>query len=91
MDFDFYSKIFTFGKYKNSKVEDIIEINPSYVKWALDNVKYFTLSPILSKKLEEKLQTTQVCYYDYYSRYACEREFSSGYLPWDAFYDYSMY
>lgn len=34
---------FTFGMYKGQKVNDIIEQNPSYIRWCLNNVSYFTL------------------------------------------------
>lgn len=36
---------FTFGKYKGQKVKDVIQNNPSYVIWALNNVKGFRLLP----------------------------------------------
>lgn len=42
---------FTFGKYKGESVDMIISINPSYVKWAKDNVKGFLLSDDQSNQL----------------------------------------
>jgi hypothetical protein len=36
--------IFTFGKYKGYRVDDVIEINPKYVRWAEENVSGFSLT-----------------------------------------------
>lgn len=35
---------FTFGKYKGHDVESVINKDPRYVKWVVDNVNYFTLT-----------------------------------------------
>lgn len=43
--------IFNFGKYKGESVDTIISINPSYVQWARDNVKNFSLSTEQDKQL----------------------------------------
>ena len=33
---------FTFGKYKGSQVEDVIEDDPEYIRWLCENTgKYF--------------------------------------------------
>lgn len=42
---------FNFGKYIGEKVDIIISTNPSYVKWAKDNVKGFKLSEEQNKQL----------------------------------------
>lgn len=34
----------TFGKYKGKSVREVMDINPSYLIWAHDNVKFFTLN-----------------------------------------------
>jgi hypothetical protein len=47
-------KKFTFGKYKGETVDSVIEYQPSYVMWALQNVPFFTLSDSQNKKLSEK-------------------------------------
>ena len=36
--------IFTFGKYKEYRVDDVIEFNPKYVRWAEENVSGFSLT-----------------------------------------------
>lgn len=36
--------IFTFGKYKDYRVDDVIEFNPKYVRWAEENVSGFSLT-----------------------------------------------
>lgn len=33
----------SFGKYKGESVRAIIDNDPSYIEWALDNIKWFTL------------------------------------------------
>lgn len=47
--------IFTFGKYKYQKVDDMIDSNPNYVDWARKNVPYFKLTPQELQKLMSKL------------------------------------
>lgn len=37
-------EIFTFGKYKEYRVDDVIEFNPKYVRWAEENVSGFSLT-----------------------------------------------
>lgn len=32
---------FTFGKYKNRDIYDILKTNPQYIKWCLDNIQEF--------------------------------------------------
>lgn len=36
--------IFTFGKYKGYRVDDVIEFNPKYVRWVEENVSGFSLT-----------------------------------------------
>lgn len=47
---------FTFGKHKGKFVSDVIESDPNYVKWALDNVEWFDLDNCLRDKLAETLK-----------------------------------
>lgn len=49
-------KEFTFGKYKGMSVDQIIHVSPRYVKWAEDNVPYFTLSTAQKRNLGEELE-----------------------------------
>lgn len=44
MNFKFKEACFTFGKYKGESINKIISIDPSYVNWAKNNVKSFTLT-----------------------------------------------
>ena len=37
-------EIFTFGRYKEYRVDDVIEFNPKYVRWAEENVSGFSLT-----------------------------------------------
>lgn len=44
-DISIDSYIFTFGKYKGLYLSDIVEDNPEYVLWCLENIEWFKLSP----------------------------------------------
>lgn len=33
--------VFTFGKHKGDKLEDMLESDPGYLDWCLDNVDWF--------------------------------------------------
>ena len=46
---------FTFGKYKGSKIDDIIWFEPSYVQWCVDNIAWFKLSDKQTKELNHFL------------------------------------
>lgn len=46
---------FGFGKYKYEPIERVIEKDPTYVKWCIDNVKGFYLNDYKRKLLHEKL------------------------------------
>ena len=48
--------IFTFGKYKGQKVDDIIQSNPLYIDWCCKNVKGFDLTPQQTKDYNERMQ-----------------------------------
>lgn len=47
--------IIGFGKYKNLEVCDIIDINPNYLIWAIQNIDKFKLNEVAIKKLGEKV------------------------------------
>lgn len=44
-----------FGKYKNLEIGDIININPNYLVWAIQNIDKFKLSEKAINKLGEKI------------------------------------
>lgn len=48
-------EILTFGKYKGRKTEDVININPFYIKWCIDNVAFFHLPEHLQNKYKTAL------------------------------------
>lgn len=35
----------TFGKYRGYRIEDVLEVDPSYLVWAVNNVHWFRLKP----------------------------------------------
>lgn len=45
----------TFGKYKGQNIDDVIQHNPLYIIWCLDNVLGFELSEIQHEKLTGRL------------------------------------
>ena len=48
-------EVFTFGKYKGKAISEVIEINPRYVKWAIENVEKFTVDYSVEALLSEKV------------------------------------
>lgn len=47
-------KHFTFGKYKGMFVNDVIRIDPEYVRWAEKNISFFKLSRDQQKRINSK-------------------------------------
>ena len=47
---------FTFGKYKDEKVMDIIKDNPEYVRWCGQNVAWFELTVEQAKELSKQME-----------------------------------
>lgn len=48
-------EIFTFGKYKGTKIDDIIWFDPSYVQWCIDNTTRLKLNESQMKDLKHFL------------------------------------
>lgn len=47
--------IIDFGKYRNFEVCDVIDMNPNYLTWAIQNISKFKLSENAINKLSEKI------------------------------------
>lgn len=45
----------SFGKYEGQVIDDIIDTNPKYIQWCLENVKWFSLSKSLVQRLANAL------------------------------------
>lgn len=45
-------KTFTFGKYKGRSVIDVLNENPAYVEWCINNIKWFSLDDTEQKNVE---------------------------------------
>ena len=58
-------KIFTFGKYKGRYVMDILNENPAYVEWCVNNIKWFSLDDTEQKMLNEITKAINIVYYQY--------------------------
>lgn len=48
--------LITFGKYKGSKVKDVMKDEPSYLIWCQDNVEFFELDEDLLLQCEEAVE-----------------------------------
>ena len=49
-------EVMPFGKYKGVSIEVMIETDPKYVQWLLDNVDNFYLSDGSKKRLQERFR-----------------------------------
>jgi hypothetical protein len=47
---------FHFGKYEGQKVRDVIEKDPKYVQWCLDNLKWLRFNGRARELLHLKIQ-----------------------------------
>jgi hypothetical protein len=45
----------TFGKYKGYTIEDVLEDDPNYLEWAIDEIEWFELDEIATKELNNNL------------------------------------
>ncbi len=54
---------FRFGKHKDKTLKEIITISPTYVEWALKNVKDFSITKEGHKLLNEQLSHLSVSTY----------------------------
>ena len=39
-----FDYVFTFGKYKNRKLSDIVSIDPCYINWCISSIDNFNMS-----------------------------------------------
>ena len=58
-------KTFTFGKYKGRSVIDVLNENPAYVEWCVNNIKWFSLDDTEQKMLNEITKAINIVYYQY--------------------------
>ncbi len=58
-------KIFTFGKYKGRSIIDVLNENPFYVEWCVNNIKWFRLDDAEQKRLNEITKAINIVYYQY--------------------------
>lgn len=50
------SSIMTFGQYKGMTVKEVIDYDPAYMMWVVDNVEWF----VLNKAAEEYLDAAEM-------------------------------
>lgn len=56
-----------FGKYKGKTVQEILEDDPTYVRWLIDNVETFKMSPEDTREtLDRATEADLIEYDDYY-------------------------
>ena len=58
-------KTFTFGKYKGRSVIEVLNENPAYVEWCINNIKWFSLDDTEQKMLNEITKAINIVYYQY--------------------------
>lgn len=58
-------KTFTFGKYKGRSIMSVLDENPAYVEWCINNIKWFSLDDTEQKRLNEITKAVNIVYYQY--------------------------
>ena len=58
-------KTFTFGKYKGRSIMSVLDENPAYVEWCVNNIKWFSLDDTEQKRLNEIAKAVNIVYYQY--------------------------
>lgn len=48
------NEVFTFGKYRGKSISEVLEANPKYLEWAIENVSNFTLDEKALDLLRQK-------------------------------------
>jgi hypothetical protein len=43
----------TFGKYKGYTIEEVLESDPNYIEWAIDEIEWFELDEMAAKKFND--------------------------------------
>lgn len=56
---------FTFGKYKGRSIMSVLNENPAYVEWCVNNIKCFKLDNTEQKRLNEITKAINIVYYQY--------------------------
>ena len=51
----YFDSVFTFGKYKGDKVEDVIDNDPSYMAWMVENDVASLSSEVVESLAERKI------------------------------------
>ena len=54
MDLDLDHKL-TFGKHKGKTIEDVLEDDPRYLRWCMENIDDFELDRAVEHLLHEKI------------------------------------
>ena len=53
-EYGLYNRL-KFGKYKGEYVQDVIEKDPDYLLWCLDNIDWFKLTKETEAQLDERI------------------------------------
>lgn len=56
---------FTFGKYKGHSVMSVLNENPAYVEWCVNNIEWFTLGYEEQKRLNDITDAIKIIYRQY--------------------------
>jgi len=68
MNFD---TVLNFGKYKGHTIEEVYEMDASYLKWCLENIERFTLPEKFIQLIEEKAEMEEWDRFDNYDYDDC--------------------
>ena len=47
------SYVFTFGKFKDYTIQHVIDEEPNYVLWCIENIEWFDVEPFIEDMAEE--------------------------------------
>lgn len=53
---DSFDYVFKFGKYKGKTFRDVYWLNPGYLLWAHENVRWFTLSDEMLSRVKQGIK-----------------------------------
>lgn len=59
----------TFGKHKGATIEEVIDDDPSYLEWAIDEIEWFELDEAATKSLKNSNCNSRKEFNDRYDLY----------------------
>ena len=50
----------TFGKYKNRPVQDVMDTDPNYFEWCIDNIEWFNLDQEAERYMKARVDEVEM-------------------------------